>query len=110
MKKFWHWVEWIMIGFLILWAFPRFWWRQEISYERQTEVYHQRLLDILNDPIDPNDPNFQNKRKESLKDLAKEVGAGFERFDIAAVIRYKEEDAIIKETLHNTNSLQYNKN
>jgi len=108
MKKFWQWVELLFIGYLILFIFPKIWWSNEINYEEQTDKFHQRLLDILNETIDPNvliDPNKPydpNKRKELLKDLAREVGAGFERFEIAAVIRYKEEDATVTETRHNT--------
>lgn len=77
----------ILLGLFLLLVFPKVWWRSERSYEHQTERYHQNLREILKKPEEDN-------RRELLKDLAREVGAGSERTDIVGAVKRDEKTLI----------------
>lgn len=87
-RRYLQWMGIILVGVFFVFVFPRVWWRSERRYERQTEYYHRRLLDILN-----GDKPFE--RHDSLQELAREVGAGFERTDIIGYYKIDENTTTI---------------
>ncbi len=84
-----QWVVIILVGVFFIFIFPRVWWWSERHYERQTEYYHRRLLDILNNE------DKELERHDALQELAREVGAGFERTYIVGYYKIDEHTTTI---------------
>lgn len=84
-----QWALIILLGVFFVFVFPRVWWWSEGRYDHQTENYHRRLLDILNNE------DKQLERHDALQELAREVGAGFERTDIVGYYKIDEHTTTI---------------
>lgn len=76
--------------FFLLWIFPRLWWSAERRYEVETDAFYDELKNILKE-------HDESNRVESLKNLAKKLGAGYERTDIGGTVKIGEESYITQQ-------------